>query len=99
MNYERGKGEWDWGDADSQDKDGASQIPVLHEVGHLLGLDHPEGRSNNNAAYDVDKNSLMGAGMEMRPSDFNKAFCSHINASKMPGVRADLTMGCTWEAK
>ena len=98
VNYESGKGEWDWGDADSQDKDGASQIPVLHEVAHLLGLDHPGGHSNNNAAYDVDKNSLMGAGMEMRPSDFNKAFCSKINNLKIKGVRPDLTTGCKWEA-
>ena len=99
VNYGRGEGVWNWGAADSQDKDGVSQIPVLHEVGHLLGLDHPGGRSNKNAAYDVDKNSLMGAGMEMRPSDFNKAFCSKITSSTIKGVRPDLTRGCTWEAK
>lgn len=42
--------------------------------------------------------SLMGAGMEMRPSDFNKAFCSKINNLKIKGVRPDLTTGCKWEA-
>ncbi len=95
----RKSGYWDCGDADFQYKDGdIGQIPVIHEIGHLLGLDHPGGDSNSREAYAKDKDSLMGAGMKMNASDFNKAFCSKIKSNKMPGTSSE-TNCRVWEAK
>ena len=60
---------------------GYSQKVIVHEFGHAFGLDHPGGQSNDVAAYDADPESLMGRGMTMRPSDFEKAFCNKIQSS------------------
>jgi hypothetical protein len=41
-----------------------------HEVGHLLGLDHPQGASNNAAAYADRAGSpgdVMGSGKKIYP--------------------------------
>ena len=57
----------------------------IHEVGHVLGLDHPGGPGNDPAKYLADKESLMGAGMEFRKADFDSAFCSKIHLSKDGG--------------
>ena len=57
------------------------QIPIVHETGHQLGLDHPGGRSNRPFAYQADPASLMGLGMQMRPADFSAAFCDHIKTN------------------
>ncbi|MBP5225944.1 MAG: hypothetical protein J6336_01005, partial [Kiritimatiellae bacterium] len=51
------------------------QIPFIHEIGHVLGLIHPGGKSNAMDAYLADPESLMGVGMTMRPEDFESAFC------------------------
>ena len=40
-----------------------SQVPVVHEFGHLLGLDHPVCKGNDDRCYGVtfeQKNDLMG---------------------------------------
>ena len=55
------------------------QIPIIHEVGHQLGLPHPGGWGNNEKDYDADIESLMGGGMTMREADFSIIFCSKIN--------------------
>lgn len=51
----------------------------VHEIGHLLGMGHVDegkahcpvtGNTNANACYgisDIDKNSVMGSGMQLRP--------------------------------
>lgn len=59
---------------------GQRQIPVMHEFGHYLGLDHVARRGNDNAAYAIwpagtqptraqshQVGDLMGAGMRMEP--------------------------------
>ena len=88
-------GEFDIADVDPQDK-GASvpQVPIVHEVGHKLGLPHPGQRlpanrrpaPNSAADYSADSESLMGAGMTMRKVDFDDAFCSKITVK---GATAD----------
>jgi len=54
------------------------QVPAAHEFGHLLGLNHP-GQAltppavpNTPADYAADPNSLMGAGMDMRASYYDR---------------------------
>lgn len=75
--------ELDIGDINPQNK-GASmpQVPILHETGHMLGLDHPGGNSNSQAAYWADIDALMGGGNIMRKGSFTKAFCSQIKGGK-----------------
>jgi hypothetical protein len=75
--------ELDSGDVNPQGK-GASeeQVPVVHEFGHMLGLDQPGGRSNNSTAYNAAPDSLMGRGMTLRLPDFIKAFCRHLSTGK-----------------
>ncbi|PNC18835.1 hypothetical protein CXU22_03295 [Akkermansia muciniphila] len=66
------------------------QVPIVHETGHMLGLDHPGQNKpwlwrpspNSPDDYMADPESLMGIGMEFRTRDFDKAFCSHINLGK-----------------
>ena len=64
---------------------GGKQRLFIHEVGHVLGLDHPGGPGNDPENYLADKDSLMGAGMEFRKEDFDSAFCSKIHLSKDGG--------------
>ena len=66
-----------------------SQIPIIHEVTHMLGRLHPgqyvEGvkpRPNSPADYRVDPGSLTGIGMELRDSDFQGMFCSKIRTRR-----------------
>ena len=75
-----GTAEFDINDVNPQNK-GASQpqVPVVHETGHQLGLDHPGGANNSAGAYQADYDSLMGGGMILRLPDFNKAFCDKIS--------------------
>ena len=54
------------------------QIPIIHEVGHQLGLPHPGGWGNDKKDYEADIESLMGGGMTMREADFSFVFCSKI---------------------
>ena len=54
------------------------QIPVVHEAGHMFGLSHPGGRSNEDEAYMADPFSLMGLDMYLTERDFNTAFCRKI---------------------
>jgi hypothetical protein len=75
---DRGSAELDIGDVTSQDKYGHKQTPIVHEVGHMLGLSHPGGNNNSKDAYMADAESLMGAGMDMRNADFKSAFCDRI---------------------
>lgn len=55
-----------------------TQIPAVHEFGHLLGLDHPgqalvpPAAPNSPGDYSADPTSLMGSGMQMRSQYFNK---------------------------
>lgn len=57
---------------------GPSQIPAVHEFGHLLGLNHPgqdlapPAQPNSPPDYAADNPALMGAGMEMRAAYFSK---------------------------
>ena len=62
------------------------QEVVVHEAGHMLGLNHPgndlpKGKRpepNSDEDYDTDADSLMGRGMDLRMKDFQKAFCNQI---------------------
>ena len=58
---------------------GNKQIPVVHEFGHLLGLDHPgqdrhwwqrKEEPGEKADYAADPKALMGGGMEYRAPYF-----------------------------
>ena len=57
------------------------QIPVVHEFGHMLGLLHPGGNSNEPEAYLADVHSLMGYDMFVTEDSYNTAFCSKIRIS------------------
>ena len=78
---------------------GNQQTTIVHEMGHGLGLDHPGHDSNppetpdSPEDYDADKKSLMGRGMELRPKDQDKAFCSKIK----PSVKTEKP--CVYSAK
>ena len=51
-------------------------------------------------AYEADKSSLMGSGMDMRDDDFTKAFCSRISAYDLEPQRVSDHAGCSnWEAR
>jgi hypothetical protein len=66
---------------------GLTQNTIVHEMGHGLGLDHPghdtdpPATPNSPEDYDADPKSLMGRGMDLRPKDQDKAFCSKISAT------------------
>lgn len=63
-----------------------NQISGNHEIGHMLGLDHPGAKlpnppkPNSYADYEADAASLMGLGNILRKDDFQTAFCSHAPA-------------------
>ena len=70
---------------------GEIQQVIIHEVGHMLGLEHPgqtlplselpnRKRPKQGSAldYEADYQSLMGRGMELRDYDFQRAFCNKI---------------------
>ena len=63
------------------------QIPVVHEAGHMFGLSHPGGRSNETEAYMADPFSLMGLDMYLTERDFNTAFCRNIETADKNCVR------------
>ena len=75
-----GTAEFDVDDVNPQNK-GASQpqVPIVHETGHMLGLQHPGGANNSASAYLADFDSLMGGGGILRLSDFNQAFCGRMS--------------------
>ena len=81
VNRRLNKASLDIADVRPQSKRGYIQVPIVHEVGHMLGLHHPGGVGNDHANYDADPESLMGRGMNLRISDFNSAFCDHISQS------------------
>ncbi len=68
------------GEIDGREYD-LRQIPVVHEFGHMLGLLHPGGNSNEPEAYLADVNSLMGYDMFVTEDSYNTAFCSKIRIS------------------
>ena len=83
VNPGRGTAEFDIDDVNSHNNGGgASQVTIVHEVGHMLRLDHPGGRSNASSAYRADWQSLMGGGMTLRLPDFDKAFSNHVSTGK-----------------
>ena len=65
------------------------QIPIIHELGHMLGLKHPgqalptnrRPELNSDEDYYADASSLMGVGMDLRENDFQSAFCDHMPRS------------------
>jgi len=70
---------------------GEIQQAIIHEVGHMLGLEHPgqtlpletlpnkrRPEPDSPSDYEVDYQSVMGRGMEMRDYDFKTAFCDKI---------------------
>ena len=69
-------------------KPGKRQIVIVHEAGHLLGLNHPgmytHEKDNSPADYNAvykalpGEFNLMGSGMALHYDDFKRAFCSHI---------------------
>lgn len=79
----------------------------VHEVGHLLGLDHVDvgkahcpstGNTNKSPCYgvaDVDKNSVMGEGMELRPKHGNPWRKSMVQLSGRGNARGTTD----WQAK
>jgi hypothetical protein len=73
------------GHFDQNDPDpGGRQTTIVHETGHMSGMNHPGQDLNppaspgSHADYDADASSLMGRGMELRSKDFKKAFCDKI---------------------
>ena len=99
INGRRNRGHLDVADVEKKRKvTDTDQVPIVHEIGHILGLDHPGGVSNSIDAYKADVNSLMGGGMEMRSHDFDKAFCSKIKASDF-GYRSDTSKCKKWKSR
>ena len=79
-----------WSDIEphaTRDKKGknpdSEQVPIIHEFGHWLGLEHPgheKGRpANTRDDYEDDYESLMGRGLSLRQKDYDKIFCKYLN--------------------
>ena len=70
-------GEWDEDDVNPATRVDAAtgtrytQIPAVHEFGHLLGLPHP-GVAGTPTEYTADAAALMGIGSAMRPPYYQK---------------------------
>lgn len=63
----------------------ATTNDFLHEIGHMMGLNHPGKRNKQSSTgklgeYEADRESLMGLGMEFRIDDFQTACCSKIKS-------------------
>jgi len=67
--------------------EGISYSIAIHEIGHLLGLDHPGHnipgvKPNSLEDYLADGESFMGMGNIFREEDFNKIIRQYIEANK-----------------
>ena len=77
------------------------QITALHEIGHMLGLDHPLAGlkpANSDEEYGTTKSQreeLMGTGMNFTNSAFDKVFCSRISSVS----RDRIIRNYEWSAK
>lgn len=86
VNIGAGTGTFDEADVKMSNKGGGnSQVPFVHEFGHLLGLQHPgqslnpPAQPNSPADYAADAPALLGSGMQMRAAYYAR-WQAEINA-------------------
>lgn len=63
----------------------ATTNDFLHEIDHMMGLNHPGKRNKQSSTgklreCEADRESLMGLGMEFRIDDLQTACCSKIKS-------------------
>ena len=87
------------------------QIAHIHEVGHLLGLEHVDigkphcpraGNTNLGPCYgvlDVNKNSVMGMGMQLRPEHATPWRLAMIQIASNWSLKALFTNFFDWTPK